>query len=87
MYIKNHNSGLYLGVENNLLCMTLRLGFTLKNEKRRRAENSKITSPTGEKIQIMPKTGESGSPQRVLFAQKRSVSKFQYDLPAQYQFK
>ena len=65
LYIKNTNSGLYLGVENNSTAHDAAVKLYAKNTGAS-GQQVKITRTSGEKIQIMPKTGESGSPKRVL---------------------
>ena len=65
LYIKNTNSGLYLGVENNSTAHDAAVKLYAKNTGAS-GQQFKITRTSGEKIQIMPKTGESGSPKRVL---------------------
>ena len=75
LYIKNTDSGLYLGVENNSTAHDAAVRLYAKNTSAD-GQKFKITRTTGEKIQIMPKTGESGSPQRVLSPKNGALVNF-----------
>ncbi len=75
LYIKNTNSGLYLGVENNSTAHDAAVKLYAKNTSAS-GQQFKITRTSGEKIQIMPKTGESGSPKRALSPKNGALVNF-----------
>ena len=64
-----------MGVENNSTAHDAAVRLYAKNTSAD-GQKFKITRTTGEKIQIMPKTGESGSPQRVLSPKNGALVNF-----------